>query len=158
MGRFTRAKMNKQMTRDERAEKAIKRMPLKIIILMIIGAALLIVAYFMQWEDLYIGEIRVLPLVFGIYAILLVINLLAMGFRYAYHRGFKLKALLVPVCHGVVCFIAYIIIEAVCIGIDSILDISMYNILEVVIACALPGLIGAVLGWISRLLFRRRDI
>lgn len=154
MGRFTRAKMNKQMTRDERAEKAIKRMPLKITILMIIGAAILLVAYFMQGEGLYIGEIQVLPVVFGIYAILLVISLLAMGFRYAYHRGFKLKALLVPVCHGLVCFITYIIIEVVGNGIY----ISIYDLLEVVLIFALPGLIGTVLGWISRLLFRRRDI
>lgn len=154
MGRFTRAKMNKQMTRDERAEKAIKRMPLKITILMIIGAAILLVAYFMQGEGLYIGEIQVLPVVFGIYAILLVISLLAMGFKYAYHRGFKIKALLVPVCHGLVCFITYIIIEVVGNGIY----ISIYDLLEVVLIFALPGLIGTVLGWISRLLFRRRDI
>ena len=158
MGRFTRAKMNKQMVRDDRAERAIKRMPIKTAVLLAIGAAFMLVAYYMHLEDLYIGEVQFLPLALNILTSLLVINFLVMGFRYAYHRGYKLKALLVPLCHGVAIFIVCMVLTAIFGGIDAIMDIEMQMILQIVLSCAIPGFVGVVLGWISRLLFRRRDI
>lgn len=158
MGRFTRAKMNKQMVRDDRAERAIRRMPIKTAVLLAIGAAFMLVAYYMHLEDLYIGEVQVLPSALIILTSLLVISFLVMGFRYAYHRGYKLKALLVPLCHGAAFSIVFVILTAVFNGIDAIMDIEMQIILQIVLICAIPGLVGVVLGWISRLLFRRRDI
>ena len=158
MGRFTRAKMNKQMVRDDRAERAIKRMPIKTAILLTIGAAFILVAYYMRLDDLYIGEVQVLPFALSALGALLIISFLVMGFRYAYHRGYKLKALLVPLCHGAAFSIVFVILTAVFNGIDAIMDIEMQMILQIVLICAIPGTIGTIFGWISRLLFRRRDI
>ena len=42
MGRFTRAKMNKQMVRDDRAERAIRRMPIKTAVLLTIVVAFML--------------------------------------------------------------------------------------------------------------------
>lgn len=49
--------MNKQMTRDDRAERAIKKMPIKTTILLLFSLAFLLVAYYMHLEKLYIGEV-----------------------------------------------------------------------------------------------------
>ena len=156
MGRFTRAKMNKQMTRDERAERAIKRMPVKTAVLLAIGAAFILVAYYMNLDELYIGEVQVLPVVFISLLALLAISFLVMCFRYAYHRGFRLSSLLVPLRHGVAVFIVFIILTAIFDGIAEIMYLEMQMILQIVLICAIPGTIGTIFGWISRLLFRRR--
>ncbi len=158
MGRFTRAKMNKQMVRDDRAERAIKRMPIKTAILLTIGAAFILVAYYMHLDDLYIREVQVLPFALSALGALLVISFLVMGFRYAYHRGYKLKALLVPLCHGIALFIVFMVLTAIIEGIDAVMYIEMQMILQIILICAIPGVVGVILGWISRPLFRRRDI
>lgn len=158
MGRFTRAKMNKQMVRDDRAERAIRRMPIKTAVLLAIVVAFMLILSYINIEELYIGEVPVWLLALIILASLEVISFLVMSFRYAYHRGFKIKSLLLPLCHGAAFSIVFVILTAVFNGIEAVMYIEMQMILQIVLICAIPGVVGVILGWISRLLFRRRDI
>lgn len=60
-----------------------------------------------------------------ILASLLVINFLVMGFRFAYHRGFKLKSLLLPLCHGVGLTVVIFIMVESSVSIEEMLNMEV---------------------------------
>jgi hypothetical protein len=142
--KLTRAEKKAERKREKKAKALGRKAYRSFILMLMLWAALLVVAY---------TNPGLIPdSLFPISVELLCIGVAIAAMKFAYRRGFRLSTLLYPLTNGITILLIFMIVMLANGSTDAFGNMNM--LYTVVMLGSAPAAVGVVVGWIGRLIFK----